>query len=332
MRGAFMAEREEVIHKVWGPSQRERLAGLVDLPGEVITLKNFDRHSGWLQGARVLFSTWSMPCLTDWQLDLMPNLRAVFYAAGTVKPFADPLFNRNITVVSASAANAVPVAEYALSQILFGLKLGWQHHRRFKNNPGPASWKQLAIPGAYGATVGIVSLGMIGRRVCQLLQPFTVRKLAYDPLVPDEAFRDLGVARAGSLREMFSTCEVVTLHTPLLKETGGFITGELFSSMKPNATFINTSRGGLVREDEMIEVLRQRPDLTAVLDVTCPEPPVPGSPLYHLPNVVLTPHMAGSAGSEMLRMADLMIEEFLLWADGQPLRHAVTRELMTCIA
>lgn len=332
IKAVFLAREPDVVNRVWGSKQRERLRSLVDLPPEIVTPESLERHADWLADTRVVFSTWSMPCLTPEQLALMPKLEALFYAAGTVKSFAPPLFDRNIIVVSAWAANAVPVAEYTLSQILFGLKLGWQHRRQFQENPGPESWRQLEIPGVYGTTVGIVSMGMIGRKVCQLLQPFRVKKLAYDPFVRDETLQELGATRAETLMEVFSTCDVVTIHTPWLKETEGFVTGELLAAMKPNATFINTSRGALVREDEMIEVLQSRPDLTAVLDVTWPEPPPAGSLIYTLPNIVLTPHIAGSVGSEVLRMADLMIEEFLLWAEGQPLRYAVTRELMARIA
>lgn len=332
IKAVFLSREPETVHYVWGPRQRERLASLVDLPEEIITPAEMERHASWLRDTRVAFSTWGMPCLTQVQLALLPNLEAVFYAAGTVKGFAEPLFDRKVTVVSAWAANAIPVAEFTLSQILFGLKLGWQHRRQFQNHPGPESWRHLDIPGVYGTTVGIVSVGMIGRKVCQLLQPFRVHKLAFDPFVRDETLHELGARRAESLQEVFASCEVVTIHTPWLKETEGIITGELLAAMKPNATFINTSRGALVREDELIEVMRARPDLTAILDVTWPEPPPAGSPIYTLPNIVLMPHIAGSVGTEVLRMADLMIEEFLLWAEGQPLRYAVTRELMARIA
>ncbi len=332
IKAAFLAGGPDIVHRVWGPRQQERLAGLVDLHPAVITPASLADHSEWLADTRVIFSTWSMPRLTPEQLALMPNLQAVFYAAGTVKSFADPLFDRDVTVVSAWAANAIPVAEFTLSQILFSLKLGWQHVRQLHNAPGPEGFRHLEIPGVYGTTVGIVSLGMIGSKLCQLLQPFALRKLAYDPFVPGETLRELGAARAESLEEVFSQGDVVTIHTPWLKETEGIVTGELLAAMKPNATFINTSRGALVREDELIDVMRSRPDLTAILDVTWPEPPAAGSPLYELENIVLTPHIAGSVGGEVLRMADLMIEEFLLWAEGRPLRYAVTRELMARIA
>ncbi len=332
IKAAFIAENPEILQSVWGDRQRERLAGLVDLPLEIITSENMADHAEWLAETRVVFSTWTMLRPSPEQFSFLPNLQAVFYAAGSVKPFAEPFFDHNVTVVSAWAANAVPVAEFTLSQILFSLKLGWQHVRQFRRAPGPDGFKRLDIPGVYGTTVGIVSLGMIGRKLCQLLQPFALKKLAYDPFVRSETLRELGAARAETLEEIFSQSDVVTIHTPWLKETEGIVTGELLAAMKPNATFINTSRGALVREDELIEVMRARPDLTAILDVTWPEPPPAGSAMYELENIILTPHIAGSMGTEVLRMADLMIEEFLLWAEGQPLRYAVTRELMARIA
>jgi phosphoglycerate dehydrogenase-like enzyme len=129
------------------------------------------------------------------------------------------------------------------------------------------------------------------------------------------------------LPTMFSECDVVSLHAPLIPATTGMITGELLARMKPGATFINTGRGALVKEEEMCEVLRQRPDLQAVLDVTYPDPPEANSPLKTLPNVFLTPHIAGSLGPECRRMGRMMMEEFQRFLAGQPLIHAVSREV-----
>jgi phosphoglycerate dehydrogenase-like enzyme len=102
--------------------------------------------------------------------------------------------------------------------------------------------------------------------------------------------------------------------------------------MKPYATFINTARGAVVREPEMIEVLRARPDLVAVLDVTYPEPPAPDSPLYDLPNVIYTPHIAGSMDHECYRMGQMMVDELRRYVNGQPLRHALSREQIARMA
>jgi phosphoglycerate dehydrogenase-like enzyme len=102
--------------------------------------------------------------------------------------------------------------------------------------------------------------------------------------------------------------------------------------MKLNATFINTARGAVVRENELIDVLRERSDLTALLDVTYPEPPVPDSPLFTLPNVMLTPHIAGSVGPECLRMGELMYDELCRYLNGEPMRYKVRREQAAMMA
>jgi len=96
--------------------------------------------------------------------------------------------------------------------------------------------------------------------------------------------------------------------------------------LKEGASFINTSRGAVVNEPELIRFLQERPDVQAVLDVTHPEPPVPESPLYDLPNVFLTPHLAGSLGGECRRMAQFMMEELERYLRGEPLRWEITRE------
>jgi phosphoglycerate dehydrogenase-like enzyme len=157
-------------------------------------------------------------------------------------------------------------------------------------------------------TVGVISLGMLGRLVCEHLRRFELQVLAYDPLVSAEEAARYG-ATWRTLDEIFRQADVVSLHTPWLQETEGLITGAHLASMKEGATLINTARGAIVREAEMIDVLQQRPDLLAVLDVTWPEPPLPGSPLYTLPNVILTPHIAGSLDAECQRMGQIVVEE-----------------------
>lgn len=325
IKGIFLGRSLDNIARVWRPRQRQLLEEQVEFPPCPITPEEIEAHAPWLAETQVIFSTWGMPQLSAQQLDLMPKLKAVFYAAGSVKGFAAPLFDREIMVVSAWAANAVPVAEFTLSQILFSLKLGWQHLRQIPSHPDPARWNRLPVKGVYGASVGIIALGMIGRKLCEFLRPFHVHKLIYDPLVTHEGAAALGGQKTG-LKELFAQSDVVTLHAPWLPETEGLITGELIASMKPYATLINTARGALIREPEMIAVLKERPDLTAVLDVTLPEPPLPGSPLYHLDNVILTPHIAGSLGDEVERMSDLMISEFMAWRQGRALHYVVSSE------
>ena len=110
------------------------------------------------------------------------------------------------------------------------------------------------------------------------------------------------------------------------------ITGEHFAMMKEDATFINTSRGAIVDELSMITVLQERSDLSVLLDVTYPEPPAEGSPLYTLPNVYLTPHIAGSMGGECRRMGQYAIDECRRYLLGEPLQWQVTKELAARMA
>ena len=179
--------------------------------------------------------------------------------------------------------------------------------------------------------MGIIGLGFIGRLVCERLYPFDVQIIAYDPYVFDEEAATLHVSMR-PLDALFCEAQVVTLHAPLLPETRGMVTGAHLASMPHGGTFINTSRGRLVQQEELITVLAQRRDLQAVLDVTYPEPPPPGSALYSLPNVVLTPHIAGSLGSERRRMGEAMVGELQRFVTGEPLLHAVTKEQVQYMA
>jgi phosphoglycerate dehydrogenase-like enzyme len=165
----------------------------------------------------------------------------------------------------------------------------------------------------------------------KLLAPLDLHVIVYDPFLDETEADALGIEKV-SLANLFQRSDVVSLHTPLLPETRGMITGKMIASMKTGATFINTSRGEVTKESELISVAVNRPDLHFVLDVTDPESPNPDSPLYTLPNVVLTPHIAGSAGGECRRMGRCMVEELERYIAGEPLRWAVSRPIEQPVA
>jgi len=241
----------------------------------------------------------------------------------------DASWARGVRITSAAAANAEPVAEYTLAMILLALKHAWPVAREVQRvgsydvprNP----------PGAYRTTVGLVSLGLIGHRVRELLRAFDLRVLAYDPFLTPARATELGVESV-ELDRVFAESDVVSLHTPWLPETEGLISGRHLERMRPGSTFINTARGAVVREPELVAVLQRRPEIYAVLDVTWPEPPRAGSPLYTLPNVLLTPHMAGSMGAECRRMGAFMAAELARYLRGEPLLGEVTREAAARLA
>lgn len=310
--------------RIYSPADQQLIRQQVEIYAPPLTANAVVANRAVLHDADVIFSGWGGPRMDADFLDAAPNLKAVFYGAGSIRGLVtDAFWAREILITSAAAANAVPVAEFTLAQILLSLKRTWFYALEGKRT---GQWvERRLVPGAYGSTVGLISLGLIGRRVAELLRPFDVRVIAYDPFVSQATAAELGVELV-SLDEVFQRAEVVSLHTPWLPETVGMITGAHFAQMKPDATFINTARGAIVREDEMIAVLQQRPDIYALLDVTYPEPPAAGSPLYSLPNVILTPHIAGSLDAECWRMGHYMVEELERYLKREPLRYAVTPE------
>ena len=317
---------EAMIAQVYGNGRRERIAAHTSLHPEALSAESLAESSLPLRGLEVVFSTWGMPCLTDEQLEQMPDLRAVFYAAGSVQHFARPLLTRGITVASAWRANAVPVAEFALAQILLSCKGYFRNQRDYRS--GREGYRG---PGNYGETIALLGAGAIGRALLDLLKPFHLTPIVYDPYLTEEAARELGVERV-SLEDAFARAFVVSNHLADKPETAGLIDGALLSRLRPDATFLNTGRGRTVRHDHLWEILRVRPDLTALLDVTDPEPLPADSPLRVLPNVQITSHIAGSIHDEVHRMADYMITDFERYVRGEPLYHAVTAEQLVSMA
>ncbi|HEY7417210.1 MAG TPA: hydroxyacid dehydrogenase [Ktedonobacteraceae bacterium] len=303
---------------------RSAIGELVELVAPHHTAEEIQTHLDVLREVEIILSGWGAPIMDEAFLAHAPHLRAVFYGSGSIRGFVtDALWERGIIVTSAQSANAMPVAEYTLAAILFSLKHGWQLARQVRKErlfPSRAN-----IPGTYGATIGIISLGMVGRLVREYLRPFDLQVLAYDPYITPSEAAALDVSLC-SLEALFRESQVVTLHTPLLPETTGMIRGVHLASMPEGSTFINTSRGGVVQQEELIAVLERRTDLYAVLDVTRPEPPPPDSPLYVLPNVTLTPHIAGALGSERRRLGEMMLAELQRFIAGGSLRHTITRE------
>jgi phosphoglycerate dehydrogenase-like enzyme len=312
---------------IYGPDEQKDIAAMVDIIAEPQSARGALDRSELLADVDVIFSGWGGPVLDEAFLASAPRLKAVFYGAGSVRPILTPaVWERGIVLTSALEANAIPVAEYALATTLFSLKHGWRLARMTKGHRALPDRNQS--PGCYGSTVGLISLGAIARKLLELLQPFDLNVVVYDPFLNDGEAEALGVEQV-SLEDLFRRSDVVSLHTPSFPETRGMITGAHIDSMKPGATFINTARGELVREEEMIEVLSRRPDLQAVLDVTVNEPPDALSRLYELENVVLTPHIAGSAGRECRRMGRCMVEELKRYLAGEALKYVVTEKLAT---
>lgn len=317
---------EPAFERIYGPAERSDIARLAGGAPPFLNPENWRSRPDVCREAEYIFSGWGMPVADEAFLDAFPRLKIVFYGAGSVKGFVtDAFWRRGIAVASAYAANAVPVAEFAVAQIVLSSKRAWSLAALVRGRQAFPPPPDRESPGMYESVIGLISLGAIGRMVAERLRAFDVKVIAHDPFVDPLRAAELDVELC-PLEEVFRRSDVVSCHTPWLRETEGLITRGHLSSMKPGATFINTARGAVVDEPGMIAALRERPDLQALLDVTWPIPPAPDSPLHTLPNVFLTPHIAGSMGNECRRLGRAMIGEFERSLRGAPLRHAVHRE------
>jgi phosphoglycerate dehydrogenase-like enzyme len=274
-----------------------------------------------------------MPVLTEDEIKAcLPRLKCLFYGAGTVRKFARPFLNCGVKVFSAWAANAVPVAEMTVAEIILANK-GFFLTSRLFHADGKRVARDAAnkCKGNYGETVGIIGAGMIGKLVIQMLNQYNLKVIVFDPFLPDEKADELGVEKC-ELTELFERAFVVSNHLANNDQTQGMLNYQLFSRMRENAVFINTGRGAQVVEDDLVRVLRERPDLTALLDVTYPEPPVDGHPFYSLSNCVLTPHIAGSSGDEVARMGEYMLDECKAYIGGKACKYEVSMKMLETMA
>jgi phosphoglycerate dehydrogenase-like enzyme len=315
MKAAFIGNASEIA-RVFARGRRETIESRTDvLPGVV------SPGDPSLRDVEVIFSTWGMPLLTEAELEGMPKLRAVFYAAGAVGHFSAPFIERGVHVSSAWQANGIPVAEFTLSQILLACKGYFANIREYAAGPERGHGCARGA-GSYGETVALLGAGAIGAKLVDLLKQFRLEVMVFDPFLTAERAEGLGVRKV-SIESAFREAYVISNHLRDTEETQRLIRDELLESMRFGATFINTGRGRTVATDDLVSVLRRRPDITALLDVTDPEPVPPGHPLWALPNVFLSSHIAGSVGDEVHRLADYAIEEFDRFRRGEALRYQV---------
>jgi len=281
----------------------------------------------------VLVTGWGCPFVTREVLAAMPRLKLVAHAAGTVKYTLDPaVYEAGVLVTHAAEANAVPVAEYTLAAIIFANKRVFELRDLYKADPSRVStWALMDEPiGNYRRTVGLVGASRIGRKVATLLEALDVEVLLADPYVtPGDPVTKL--AELTDLDDLLMRSDVVSLHAPSLASTRHMIGARELKLLRDGATFINTARGALVDEAALVAELKTG-RIQAVIDVTDPEIPERSSPLYDLPNVFLTPHVAGAAGTERLRLGLMAVEEIERFVAGRPLKYAIEPAILERLA
>lgn len=317
----FLGERENSIDKVFSLGRKERITAFGECAPEIVGHHNLDQWKMQLSGVKYAFSTWGIPNFTQEEYnEYFPSLKYIFYAAGTVKKFAQNAFGHGIRIFSSRLSNAIPVAETVFAQIILA-------NKGFYRSSMKASYKTKKkisenYSGNYEATVGIIGVGTIGTLLAERLKSLSVRVIVWDKFLTDERAKELGVKKV-SLETLFTESDVISNHLADKQETEGILNYALFSKMKKYATFINSGRGRQVVEKDLVRALKKERGRTAVLDVTFPEPPAMFSPVMHTKNLIVTPHIDGSSGQEVVRMADEMIDSYLKIIDGQAVRNEI---------
>ena len=334
MKGVFITDAEkELVGAVYSGRVREAIGREIELYPDIVGGEEVRARRGDWKGTEYIFSTWGMPSLSEEEIAAdFPKLKAVFYAAGSVQEFARPFLRAGVKVVSAWAANAVPVAEYTVAQIVLANKGILRGIAMMKTGGYDSAYRYaLSFPGTYGGAVGLLGCGMVGSLVAEMLRAYRLEVLAFDPFLSGERAKELGVVRT-PLEEIFAECQTISNHLANNARTVGMLDYKLFGRMKDNAAFINTGRGAQVVEADLIRAMRECPGRTALLDVTWPEPPEPDSELYTLDNVFLTPHIAGCISGERARLGDLIAEEFAALRQGRSLRYEVSLPMLETMA
>ncbi|WP_055700812.1 MULTISPECIES: hydroxyacid dehydrogenase [Streptomyces] len=303
------------------PAATRRLTAYVDLDPDHVT-EDFTAEPA-LEDVELLITSWGCPVIDADVLARAPALKAVVHAAGSVKHHVtQACWERGLAVSSAAAANAVPVAEYTVAAVLFANKRVLDIGGLYREHRAPLDWSRL-FPGFgnYRRTVGVVGASLVGRKVLELLRPHDLDLLLADPYVDAAQAAALG-ARHVDLDELVAGSDVVSLHAPALPETRHLLDARRLALMREGATLVNTARGSLV-DTEALTAAATTGRIHAVIDVTEPEVLPTTSPLYSLPNVLLTPHIAGSLGGELRRITHSAVDEVERYCSGLPFAHAV---------
>lgn len=278
------------------------------------------------QDAQILITGWGVPPLTDAHLDKLPGLKLLVHSAGSVRFLLPGSFwSRGIRLATCNEALARGVAETTLGMMIAGLK-GFAPCAANTRQGGWRQWDGNASAyrptEMYDITIGLIAASKVGRHVIRLLKSFEVDVLVTDPYLTAEEAASLGVEKV-ELMDLMRRSHIVSLHAPATPATQGMLRAEHFAAMRDRAIFINTARPAIVDEPALLAEL-QTGRIYAYLDVTLQEPPPADHPARSLPNVVLTPHIAGAISNGTFRQGKQTVQAVLDYQAGKPIYGEVT--------
>lgn len=322
----FIAKEKEKIFQCYTEAQ------IGDSP--VVSHEEFYENSDEYKEIRFIFSTWGMIVLSEAEIkEKFPKLQAVFYGAGSVKYFAEPFLQCGVRVFSSWMANAVPVAEFLVGQILLANKGYFLMHNRYKEEGFQASRGYCRkFTGNYTAKVGFLGCGSITQLTIQLLKPYHLDLYVYSKHLTEVEAKELRVQKA-EMDWIFENCQTISNNMANTSETVGILDYEKLSKIGEFATFINTGRGAQVNLEDLKRVFRAKRDCVALIDVTDPEEPLlEENDIWEIPNIFISPHSAGSISKEIFRMGDYMMETYEKFLSGGEVSYEVTAEMLETMA
>lgn len=288
-----------------------------------------------VKNADVLMTTWGSAAIDEEVLAQAPKLRLLVHCAGSVKGIVTPLLpyllEHDIRVSSCNGALGQGVAETALGLTIISLKNIWSlsGYTRIGDNWSKGGGRER-IKDVHDVTIGIIGASKAGKHFIRLLQNFEVQVLVYDPVISSEEIRALG-AESASLERVMGESDVVSIHAPSIPATEGMIHAGNLKWMKDGAILINTARGTIIREPDLVAEL-ETGRISACIDVTEPEPPAADHPFRKLPNVILTPHLAGLSNNGLSRIGRAAVQEIKQLVQNQPLHEEVNLHQLDIIA
>nr|WP_240545873.1 hydroxyacid dehydrogenase [Paenibacillus artemisiicola] len=324
-----MLQGRDIRKRVFGREHLTRLRELGELTLNEEDGNPSEEHARELiAGADAAITSWGCCPLTERVLENAPDLKLVLHAAGTVKPIVtESLWQRGIRVTNAAEALGIGVAETALGFTIVSLKDMW----RLSRDTAAGGWGDGSrVREVFNLTVGVVGAGRAGSHYIKLLRQFDVRIVLYDPFVSEERACEMGAQKL-ELEDLLRESDVISIHLPSLPETYRMFNAERLSMMKDDCVLINTARGSVI-DEQALETELRKGRLFACLDVTDPEPPYENHPLRGLPNVILTPHIAGAVHNGMGRIAKAIVNDLRAYLDGRPLSGEVLAEQMHLLA
>ena len=317
--------------RIFNEKYYEKIRNFGDLA--IYDKENFedsDYVAKFTEGAEVIITSWESPEISKNILDKCPNLKGVIHAAGSVKPVvSDEMIRRKIRITGSAAAIGEGVAETALGFAISACKGFYRLNEDTKNRLWGENMNSV-VKDFYDINIGVISGGFVGRHMVKLLKNFHVNILMYDPVLSEKEIEDIG-AKKVELNELMSESDVVTIHAPSIPATDNMLNKNNLCLMKDGAVLINTARGTIINEQDLIEEL-EKGRIFACIDVTNPEPPELDNKLRTLSNVVLTPHIAGTVTNGLKRIALHVCEELERLMNGEKMHTEVDLEALSKLA